>query len=135
MALTTQEAFKFGFHARCVEEGLSPEETQVRIKLACEFQKHADGSQAAARLATEVPKFLMNLGLWGYPAAMLGGAGAGYMAANNPFTSPRIATAEERKEQELIQAYQRHADEARQATARRKRRASTRPAFSGPRLL
>lgn len=30
--MTTKEAFQYGFLARCIEEGLSPEETQRRLE-------------------------------------------------------------------------------------------------------
>jgi hypothetical protein len=50
--MTSEEAFQFGFLARCVEEGLSPEETQARVeKLAWTLPMPTLGQLATGAIA------------------------------------------------------------------------------------
>ncbi len=103
--MTDREAFKFGFLLRCADEGLSPEQTRERVKLAY-------GLGAAAGLAIKAPLAIAALGI---PAAALAGAGAGYVGAK--LTDPPVDP-DEAKKQELIAAYRQQADRARRTAAR-----------------
>lgn len=125
MAMTPQEAFKFGFLLRCAEEGLSPDEIADRIRLG--ITKQAD----IGKILGGVVSGGTNLAALGLAGSAALGAGGGYMAAK--LTEPDADPAEA-KTQELISAYRLYADEmARNAKRRRMYRDARVPA--GPRLL
>lgn len=112
--MTDREAFKFGFLMRCADEGLSPAQTQERIKLAnlgSQLMGAAVGLPAVAAVG--------GLGL-----AAAGGAGAGHLMAKA--TEPEM-DAEDAKLQELIAAYRQQTDQARRQAARVSYRTQSRP--------
>ena len=78
-----QEAFKLGFLARCVEEGLSPEQTHGLAKQAAIL----DFLQNSAKATLDTGKSMIDLAKASVPLAMLGlaappaiGGLAAYMA-------------------------------------------------------
>jgi hypothetical protein len=108
--------FKVGFLLRCADEGLSEEETDVRIKaagwLSEQYEKQADPISGVAGAAAKALKNLTWAGM--ASAGLLGGVG-GYAAgslSDNP-TDP-----EDIKRQELISAYQQQTDRVRRQLAR-----------------
>lgn len=66
--MTDLDAFKFGFLLRCADEGLSPEETRERVKLAGLVTKQAAGEQAGT------------LSSWFSPSNAIRGLGLGTAA-------------------------------------------------------
>lgn len=120
--MTPREAFKFGFLLRCVDENLSDEETEGRIKLAATMME----KQAL------IPELAKGLASIGYSGALLGLGGAGIVGGAGgllaaKMTEPDVSV-DEQKAHELTQAYQVQAQRARQARARRGFR-KTRPEF------
>lgn len=109
-----REAFKIGFMARCVEEGLSQEKTAELI------EKAADGLEGIVEGVKAVA----------YPAAALALAAPptlGGLAAY--FNNKAVDTADEGdvdeiKKKELRESYRRMADQLRQAKSLRERKAS-----------
>lgn len=116
MPLTSREAFKVGFLARCAQDGLSPDETYARVKLAC------DTLEKRAILGTVIDKtFSTGKGLAGYavPAALLappvlGGLG-GYALAKA--TDVDDTDVDAIKSRELIEEYRRQASRLRRQAA------------------
>lgn len=106
MDLTTKEAFRLGFLARCSEEGLTGQDLADR--LASVTEKQALGGLFGG-LGAGANGFATILGL---PAAagLLGGAGLGYGAAK--LTDPGIS-ADDIKAQELAETYRMYAAKAR----------------------
>jgi len=106
-----KEAFKIGFLARCVEEGLSPEETHSRVKAASAcFTKRASGfglkDTVDAFKGVTIPTALA---LGGLP--ILAGGGAAYFA--NKATDTDATDIKEIKDKELTETYRRMADQLR----------------------
>lgn len=125
MAMTPQEAFKFGFLLRCAEEGLSPDEIADRVQFG--LAKQAELGKIVGGIASGVT----NLGLLGLAGSAGIGAGGGYMAAK--LTEPDADPAEA-KQQEMITAYRLYAEEmARNTKRRRMYRDAHVP--TGPRLM
>lgn len=127
MAMTAQEAFKFGFLLRCAEEGLTQAEICARIKVA---QQGAPGLGTIGTLASTGLHGLKSLALLGLVGSAGLGAGTGYAAARmtEPDSDP-----EEAKLQETISTYQLFADAARRNAQRRRLYRQITP--SRPRLL
>jgi len=103
MSLTSRQQFKFGFLLRCADEGLTEEQTQVRIK------------EAHDRLTKEAnPKALWDavksLGWHGLGMGAVTGLGAGYGAAK---LTEKEVDPDDIKKQELIAAYKQNADRVR----------------------
>lgn len=103
--LTPREAFRYGFLLRTAEEGLTPEETQLRMQ------------KAAATLLENVLGMAGKAGLLGVLGTGLAGAGAGYGLAK---MQEGDVSAEDYQRQELIDAYRDASARLRQRTALRK---------------
>lgn len=103
-----REAFKIGFLARCVEEGLSPEETHARAKTAADcFAKQAGLKDTVdAVKGVGVPLALLAAG-----APILTGGGAAYFV--NKATDTDATDVQEIKDKELADTYRRMADQLR----------------------
>lgn len=134
--LTTKEAFRLGFLARCAEEGLTGDALQTRINAAGEKQAAVDpatlliglqGLGSLGRGAWEGAKSLaLNGGklMFGVPAAagLAAGGLGGYALAK--FNEPNI-TDDDIKAQEIADAYRTYAQRLK---TRRKFRTAYRPA-------
>ena len=112
--MTPREAFKIGFMARCVEEGLSTEKTAALMKEA------ADPSWLSS--IVDAGKGIL------YPAAALALAAppaVGGLAAyfNNKATDTDADAVEEIKQKELIDSYGRMAEQLKQRKRLRDRKA------------
>jgi hypothetical protein len=94
--MTKQEAFKIGFLMKCAEEGLTPKETEERIKRAHAMVKMANWKDMLARIA----KYGLGIGLIAPP--VLGGIG-GYALAQGHERPYSKAMA--RKDEELAEYY------------------------------
>ena len=115
--MTPQEAFRFGFLARCVESNLTPEQTHELAKTAfdvLEKQASVEGIVDAAKAV-------------GYPAAALAltappalGGLAAYFS--NKATDIDDDDVESIKRQELISQYRRMADQLNRAKRQRLQR-------------
>ncbi len=103
--LTKREAFKVGFMSRCVEEGLSPEETLGRVKAA------RDKLAGLADIAKPVIGGAVNVGVPALLAAppVLGGL-TGFLAAKA--TDVDDTDVKEIRSRELIREYDRQAEQA-----------------------
>lgn len=130
MALTQKEAFTFGFLTRCVEEGLSPDEIDERVKFAHAMEKAADGGWGDVVKGLGSSAWgLLGIGL---PAAAAGlGAGGGYLAAK--MRGETDLSPEDVKRQELINAYRRAAQQARTEASQPGREKEKKP--SGPSMF
>lgn len=124
MALTTRQAFKFGFLLKCAEAGLSTQQIQQHIDAAIEKL-----SFDPIGMLTDAGK----LGLGGVGLALSGAGitgalgGYGLAKATEPDADP-----EEAKMQELIATYKQYADQARRNAARFTMRPATHS--TGPRF-
>lgn len=125
--LSPREAFTFGFLLRCADEGLDPDETRGRIKLAADYLRNiqgfdftkessqllghalSGGGKAIGGLAS-LAKSLGIVGLLGSGATGLAG---GYLAGK---VTDKEVDPDEIKQQELIAAYQQEADRIRRAS-------------------
>lgn len=122
-----QEAFKIGFLARCVEEGLSPEQTHNLAKQAADcFNKQAEGSSLIPfgsfisnpfKATTDTAKSTIDLAKSTVPLAMMAlaappaiGGLAAYMS-NKATDVDDAAAVEDVKKQELIDTYRRMAQQ------------------------
>lgn len=120
-----QEAFKLGFLARCVEEGLSPEQTHNLAKQAADcFNKSAslpipfgDFLSNPFKATIDTGKSTVDLAKSTIPLAMLGlaappaiGGLAAYMS-NKATDVDDAAAVEDVKKQELIDTYKRMAQQ------------------------
>jgi hypothetical protein len=108
-----REAFKIGFMARCIEEGLSQEKTAELM------EKAADGGLTGLVNAAKAVA---------YPAAALALAAPptlGGLAAyfKNKATDSDASEIEEIQQQEQAETYRRMADQLRRAKALRERKA------------
>jgi hypothetical protein len=123
MALSAREAFKVGFLARCVEDGLGPEGIAGRVKLALDLMEKqgkflTDLVGHGVDLAKGVGSGMMSYGL---PVALaappiLGGA-AGYgLAKATDIDDTDVADI---KNREVIEEYRRQADKLRRMRAMR----------------
>lgn len=117
--LSPEQAFKVGFLLRCVEEGLNEEQISDRIERGLTIKKalleHIPGYETLKSLGTNV----LDAGLTaavGVPVGIgaLGGAAAAKATTNNAMNVDTL------KQEELIDTYNRLADEA-EAKAKRKR--------------
>jgi hypothetical protein len=117
------EAFKLGFLSRCVEEGLSPEQTHGLAKSAAAvFSKEAFVREALGQVTgtvkdtAEAGKSVVELGksMWPLAALAVGvPAGAGALTAylQNAATDVDSTDVAEAKQQELVDTYRRMADQ------------------------
>jgi len=113
MPLTAQEAFKVGFLARCVSDGLSPDQMLSRVKQAQDMlEKRAflggianSAIGAAGGVAKSMAGYGIPLALLAPPA--LGGL-AGYGLAKA--TDVDDTDVNEIKQKELVEEYQRQAE-------------------------
>lgn len=118
-----REAFKLGFLARCVEEGMSPEQTHALAKTAAVcLQKQADDTLTGKAVKTftqpiqEISNTAWSMLPWlGAAAAappVLGGVAA-YL--QNAAMDRGDDVVEEAKQEELTDTYSRMADQLRRA--------------------
>lgn len=115
-----QEAFKLGFLARCVEEGLSPEQTHALAKQAADcFTKQAflDFLNNPAKATVDTGKSTVDLLKGSIPLALAAaavppavGGLAAYMA-NSATDVDDNSAVEDVKKQELIDNYKRMAEQ------------------------
>ncbi len=121
--LTEREAFKVGFLSRCVEEGLSTEETQQRVKIAAEKLANAFSSAIGAVGGAAKPIVGNALG-WGIPLALaappIAGGLAGFLASQT--TDIDDTDIDEVKQRELIDEYKRQTQKMRHDNQIRKYR-------------
>jgi len=121
--LDQRQAFKFGFLLRCADEGLTPEQTQVRVKEACDRLEQIKTANVLGGIGG-IGKFLMNAGLLGLGgSAALGAAGGAGLAS----LMEEDADPEDVKRQELAAAYQQQAERIRRSMASHSYRPSTAP--------
>jgi len=107
MPLTSREAFKVGFMLRCADEGLSPEEAQLRIeKAASALSKPVWGG-----VGDFLSGGLRGLTTLGTFLPIAGGALGGYLLAKG---KEEPVDEEDVKRQELINEYKRLTRAARQ---------------------
>jgi hypothetical protein len=114
--MTPREGFRFGFYYRCAEEGLDAAGARDRAGRALEKQADDKGWWPAIKGIGGgiggIGKHLVGLGLLagvGGPIALGTGVGLGLANAQEQDIDP-----EEVRRQELIAAYNFHADQARQ---------------------
>ena len=114
MSLTPNQMFKVGFLLRCADEGLSEEATAERVQAAQQFVGHIEkqGQLGGVGKGMSLAKSLV---LWSLIGGGLAGGAGGYAAG---VLTDEPADPEEVKKQELIAAYQQHADQARRQLAR-----------------
>src|SRR6185312_15461166 len=115
--MDTAQAFRFGFLARCAEEGLAPDQALARAKSALALVKQANGAGLAGRALgmlgpaltgakdTAMTVFPWIVGGGAVTAAMLGAAAA---KAQDADFDPSEA-----KRQELIDTLNFHTDQLR----------------------
>jgi hypothetical protein len=117
--MTPQEAFKLGFLARCVEGGLSDEQTNALAKRAADLvgeqEKSADAPDLAGKALGGVAEatgkaFWPLVGLAASAPPALGGLAAYF---KNQATDINEDDVESVKKQELIAQYRRMADQLR----------------------
>jgi DNA helicase TIP49 (TBP-interacting protein) len=113
------EAFKLGFLSRCVEEGLSPQQTNVLAKSAAEmltkqaFVREAIGQvTGTVKDTADAGKSVVEFGksMWPLAALAVGvPAGAGALTAylQNSATDSDSSDVEDAKRQELLDTYRR----------------------------
>jgi hypothetical protein len=126
MPLTPHEAFKVGFLARCVRDGLTPEQIHDRVKTAADlFEKEAFlGSLigAAGNAVKGMGGYALPLAIAAPP--VLGGLG-GYALAKA--TDVDDTDVEDIKGQEVLDEYRRQAERLRRLQAARAARTPERP--------
>lgn len=106
--MTPREAFKVGFLLRCVEEGLSTEDAQLRVKRASWLGDAANaGSRVVSGLAG--PVALAAVGL-----PIVAGVAGGHLAAKAVDDKSDVTEA---KTNEILAEYQRLTDQAKRQTA------------------
>lgn len=116
-ALTPNQMFKVGFLLRCADESLSEEATAERIQTAKRFVNHIEkqgvpkGLGGAVLTGADLAKSLV---LWSLVGGGLVGGVGGYAAGA---LTDEPVTPEEVKKQELVAAYQQHADRVRRQLA------------------
>jgi hypothetical protein len=133
MSLTPRQQFKFGFLLRCADEALSDEQTQDRVKTACDFveKKGIAPIRGAADFGKLMMDTLRSAGWYGLGGSALAGLGTGYGLAS---LTEKDTDPEEVKKQELIAAYRQQADRVRRnMMARSYRDSGSAPA--GPKLF
>lgn len=113
-----QEAFKLGFIARCVEEGLTPEQTQALAKRANDLLVKQAGiiDSVGSGIGSGIGSVLNGVSSLGLPlmgAALAAppaiGAAAAYL--KNKATDVDGVEVEEAKKRELIDTYNRMAEQ------------------------
>lgn len=113
MPLSAQEAFKVGFLARCVQDGLSPDQMLDRVKAASDMlEKRAVLNALVSGAGGMMGGAARTLASYGLPAALaappiLGGLG-GYALAKA--TDMDDTDADSIKNQELVEEYRRQAE-------------------------
>ena len=116
MELTSKEAFRLGFLARCAEEGLTGPELQSRIKLAAEKQAlgYLEGTLLAGQLGRGAANSLYDIARSG-ATLLLGAPLAGGLAAGGlggyalaKFNEPNVSD-DDVKAQEISDTYRRYA--------------------------
>lgn len=128
--LTAQEAFKVGFLARCVEDGLSPERMLQSVKVAADLMEKRAFLGTLVEKGLDAVKGVGGAALqYGVPLAVaappiLGGM-AGYgLAKATDIDDTDVADV---KSHELIDEYRRQAEAVRRRQASRDRRPEHRP--------
>jgi hypothetical protein len=148
MAISNEQAIKAGFLFRCAEEGLTREETHVRIKQAIAqlkansnvrgMQKEAwlpailgglaalsGGALSLGGKALSTVPALASLGTTiGIAAPVIAGAGTGYLAAKLTGGTNKDGL-EEAKQDEIVNEYERLADEAKRRAVLKRIQAQT----------
>jgi len=117
MSLSSREAFKFGFLARCADDGL--DDAGIAARVATANQLLCKSAQGVGTAASAIAKLTGGLGFAGVLAALTGGGVLGHATARmrEPYASLEDAV-EEAQQEELIAAYQQAAQQA-AAQARR----------------
>lgn len=124
--MNQDEAFKLGFLSRCLEEGLSPAETNQLAKLSSDyFEKQASAASSVGSVlgsalsgASNLAGPALALGLAAPPA--LGGISAYFY--NKALDTDSNDAVDEIKKQELVETYRRMADQLRRAKSLRERK-------------
>lgn len=110
--MTPKEAFKIGFLEKCAADGLTPEETLLRIQHAKFMIKSAD-------FATAIGNFMGNMGSAALPFILLGPPLAGAVGGALLAKAPNDAfDKKELRKRELIAEYQRALERMRAAQQR-----------------
>ena len=111
------QMFKVGFLLRCADEGLSEEAIEERVQMALQFVGHIEkqGLWGLGKGIKGVSDFAKGLVLWSLVGGGVAGGMGGYAAGA---LTDEPAEPEEVKKQELIAAYQQHADRVRRQLAR-----------------
>lgn len=122
--MSPQEAFKFGFYARCAEEGLTSEQTLARIKTASLGTIAGELIEGPFRLMSHMgPAAAQAALVAGIGLPIAGGLAMGYAGAKATDDDSNI---EEAKADEILSEYQRLTDHARrQALVKQMRGQST----------
>jgi len=120
MPLNPQEAFKVGFLARCVQDGLSPEQMLYSVKQAAVlFEKKAFLGNLLGSAASTVGGAAQGLAGYAIPAALIAppvlGGLAGYGLAKA--TDIDDTDVDDIKNRELLQEYRRQAEKLRRQKA------------------
>lgn len=126
MPLTPHEAFKVGFLARCVRDGLTPDQMLGRAKFAADLLEKEGflGSLigAAGNAARGLGSYALPLAIAAPP--VLGGLG-GYALAKA--TDVDDTDVDDIKGQEVLEEYRRQADRLRRMRAAREARVQDKP--------
>jgi hypothetical protein len=108
--MTEKEAYKIGFMLRCAEEGLTPVQTELRVKQASTMTKESQEGigtgfirGAAATASKGLMATLKSLGMLTIVAPPIIGATGGYMLANAKNDTFDIDEA--KKDEELAEYY------------------------------
>ena len=117
-----KEAFKIGFMARCVEMGMSPDETRQLMKTAGEVLTKEAFLKALGEGAKALGKWALPVGALALAAPWAVGGGTAYLA--NQATDVDATDIEEVKKQELVESYKRMADQLRRQKELRDRKAA-----------
>jgi hypothetical protein len=99
--MTPKEAFKIGFLEKCAADGLTPEETLLRIQHAKFMIKSASVGDAVGNFVGNISSAALPLILLGPPLA---GVAGGAMLAKSPDDT---YDKEEARKREIIAEYQR----------------------------
>ena len=103
--MNSHEAFKIGFLCRCADEGLTPEQTAVRIKQAATLPKQAGWLKDIFSPAAWTARRLGQLAIAGPPALVVLGGYALSKAKEDTFD------VDEAKRDEELTEYQRAIDQ------------------------
>jgi hypothetical protein len=122
MSLSPREAFKAGFLARCLDDGLTADQIAGRAeKAAAALEKVGSLGQLAGQAVSLAGKAVGGLAGYGVPLAIAGppvlGGVAGYGLARATDIDP--SDVDDVKDREVVDEYRRQADRLRRQTAAR----------------